>query len=60
MKSPVTDQKSFSASAPSSLWGWMEMRVRLILLEQFLVLLLVLEDPGSTWMFSDVDILQRS
>ena len=37
----------------------MEKRVRLTLLEEFLVLLLVLDDPGLKWMFSDVDLLQR-
>ena len=31
----------------------------LILQEELLVLLLVLDDPGLRWMFSDVDLLQR-
>ena len=36
----------------------MEKRVRLILLEEFLVPLLVPDDPGLKWMVSDVDLLQ--
>ena len=36
--------------------GWK--RVRLILLEEFLVLLLGLDNPGLRWMFSDVDLHQ--
>ena len=34
-------------------------KIRLILLEDFLVLLLVLGDPGLRWMFSEPDLLQR-
>ena len=33
-------------------------KTRLILLEDFLVLLLGLGDPGSRWMFSEPDLLQ--
>ena len=36
----------------------MEKRVRLILLEEFLVPFLGLDDPGLRWMASDVDFLQ--
>ena len=37
----------------------MEKTVRLILLEEFLVSLLVPNDPRLRWMVSDVDLLQR-
>ena len=37
----------------------LEKRVRLILLEELLVLLLVLGAPGLRWMFSDTDLLQN-
>ena len=35
-------------------------KVRLIFLEDYLVLLLGLGDPGLRWMFSDPDLLQRA
>ena len=34
-------------------------KTRLVLLEDFLVLLLGLGDPGLRWMFSEPDLLQR-
>ena len=34
-------------------------KIRLILLEDNLVLLLGLGDPGSRWMFSEPDLLQK-
>ena len=34
-------------------------KIRLILLEDFLVLLLGLGDPGLRWMFSEPDLFQR-
>ena len=61
MKSPVIDQKSFVASPSSSVgssWRGFLKRVRLILLEELLVPLLVLDDPWSRWMVSDVDVLK--
>ena len=39
------------------MWAWKK-RVRLVLLEELLVLLLVQDDPRR-WMFSDVDLLRR-
>ena len=56
MKAPVKDQKSLLASASSrveSSRSELENVIHLIFLEEFLVLLLVLDDPGSRWMFSD-------
>ena len=61
MKSPVIDQKSFSAPhhlVLRHLDVGMEKRVRLILLDKLLVPLLVPDDPGLKWMVSDVDLLQ--
>ena len=34
-------------------------KIRLILLEDFVVLLLGLGDPGLRWMFSEPDLLKR-
>ena len=34
-------------------------KTRLILLEDYLVLLLDPDDPGLRWMFSDPDLLQK-
>ena len=62
MNSPVIDQKSFSASASSSVqspWRGLEKRVCLILLEELLVPLLYPVDPWSRYMVSDVYLLQK-
>ena len=37
----------------------LENLIHLIFLEEFLVLLLVRDDPGSRWMFSDAVLSQR-
>ena len=59
MNSPVIDQKSFSASASSSVqspWRGLEKRVCLILLEELLVPLLYPVDPWSRYMVSNADL----